>query len=183
MPSDDSQRRYETIMRKIAGRRPFGGKTRDDKPGTLHDRILDMVNAFDSVATLTQDTYPDILCHGPKALNGSAWSAVVIWYHPKGYHGYQELSLLGAWAHHDANELLLSVGIRKLPYRAPIYDAGVYRVAIENGFQLYYEDDGHPPGDGDHLWYQSPFDTKKRLSHRQALSEILVEWRQKAGIA
>ena len=41
---------------------------------------------------------------------------------------------------------MLSIGIRKLHYRAPIFDAGVYRVAIQNGFQLYYEDDGASAG-------------------------------------
>lgn len=182
MSSEEDQQRYQDIMRKIAGRRPFGGKARDEKPATLHDRVLDMVNAYDSFARLTQYTYAGIQCHGPKALRGSAWSGVVVWYHPKGYHGYQELSMFGIWAHHAANELMLTIGERKLPYRAPIFDAGVYRVAIENGFHLYYEDDGHPPDADDQLLYQAPFDAAERLSHRQALADVLMEWRQDAGI-
>ncbi len=183
MSSGENQQRYDEIMRKIAGRRPFGDKARAERTVTLHDRALDMVNAYDSFARLTQDTYPNILCHGPKALHGKAWAGVVIWYRQKGYHGYQKLKLFGVWAHHAEKELLLSVGIRKLSYRAPIFDAGVYRVAIENGFHLYYDDDGHPPGGEDQLLYQSSFDMKERLAHRQALSDILMEWRRIAGSA
>ncbi|MCY4017920.1 MAG: hypothetical protein OXG39_00785 [Chloroflexi bacterium] len=183
MSSGENQQRYDEIMRKIAGRRPFGDKTSAERRVSPHDRALDMVNAYDSFARLTQETYPNILCHGPKALHGKAWSGVVVWYHLKGYHGYQRLELFGVWAQHADKGLLLSVGIRKLSYRAPIFDAGVYRVAIENGFQLYYEDDGHPPGGEDQLLYQSTFDMKERLAHRQALSDILMEWRRKAGTA
>lgn len=183
MSSDENQQRYDEIMRKIAGRRPFGEKARAARPVSPQGRALDMVNAYDSFARLTQETYPHILCHGPKALHGKAWAGVVVWYRQKGYHGYQELELFGVWAQHAEKELLLSVGIRKLSYRAPIFDAGVYRVAIENGFQLYYEDDGHPPGGEDQLLYQSPFDTEERLAHRQALSDILTDWRRNAGSA
>ena len=71
---------------------------------------------------------------------------------------------------------MLSIGIRKLQYRAPIFDAGVYRVAIQNGFQLYYEDDAHPPEAGDSPLYHEPFKIEKRLTHRRALCEILDNW-------
>ena len=183
MSSGENQQRYDEIMRKIAGRRPFGEKARAEPRVTPHGRALDMVNAYDSLARLTQDRYAKILCHGPKALHGKAWAGVVVWYRQKGYHGYLKLSLFGVWAHHADDELLLSVGIRKLSYRAPIFDAGVYRVAIEKGFQLYYEDDGQPPGAEDELLYQSSFDAKKRLAHRQALADILMKWRRRAGAA
>ncbi len=183
MSSGENQRRYDEIMRKIAGRKPFGERARAEQSATPHGRALDMVNAYDSFARLTQDTYPTILCHGPKALHGKAWSSLVVWYRQKGYHGYQKLELFGVWAHYADEELLLSVGIRKLRYRAPIFDAGVYRVAIENGFHLYYDDDGHPPGGEDQLLYQATFDTRERLAHRQALADILAEWRRKAGTA
>ena len=72
---------------------------------------------------------------------------------------------------------MLSIGIRPLPYRAPVYDPGVYRVAIQNNFRLYYDDDGHPPADSDRLLYRAPFKSKERLNHRQALIELLQKWR------
>lgn len=183
MSGDENQRRYDEIMRKIAGRGAFGGAAPAQGTLSSHERALDMLNAYDSFARLTQDTYPNILCHGPKALRGKAWSAVVVWYRPKGYHSYQKLDLLGVWAHHAEKELLLSIGIRELKYRAPIFDAGVYRVAIENGFQLYYEDNGRPPGAGDQLLHQATFDIKERLAQRRTLSDIVKEWRRNAGSA
>lgn len=181
MSSDDNQQRYDEIMRQIAGRRPFGRRAPAEESVTPHGRALDAVNAYDSFARLTQVQYAKILCHGPKALQGKAWAGVVVWYHQKGYHGYQELDLFGVWAHYAEQELLLTIGIRRLRYRAPIFDAGVYRVAIENGFQLYYEDDGHPPGAEDKIWYRSAFDSKARLVQRQALSENLMQWRRRVG--
>ena len=172
----DNAQRYDEILKNIARRRPFGGKPRDDKPQTPHDRALDLINAYDSLASLTSRSYPDILCHGPKALRRSAWSAVVIWYHQKGYHGYQQLDLLGVWAHYQETDILLTIGDRRLPYRAPVYDAGVYHVAIQNGFTLYYEDDGHAPSSADTTLYRAIFNPRDRLKHRQALTEILDDW-------
>ena len=180
MSGDENQRRYDEIMRKIASRGAIGGLAREPRMLSPQERALDMLNAYDSFARLTQDTYPNILCHGPKALRGKAWSAVVVWYRPKAYHGYQKLALFGLWAHHAEKELLLSIGIRELSYRAPIFDAGVYRVAIENGFQIYYEDDGRPPGAADQVLYQAPFEIKERLAQRRTLSDIVKEWRRKA---
>ena len=142
-----------------------------------HDRVLNLLNAFDSLAELTQHNYQHILCYGPMSMRGSAWSGAVVWYHSKGYHGYQSLNLLGVWAHYRDGEMLLSFGIRKLTYRAPVYDPGVYRVAIHNNFRIYYNDDGHPPEEGDRLLYRSPFKSKERLTHRRTLTDILGKWR------
>ena len=61
---------------------------------------------------------------------------------------------------------------------APVYDPGVYRVAIQNNFRIYYDDDGHPPGEDDHLLYRARFIMKERLAHRQTLVDILQKWRQ-----
>ena len=174
--SSDSDQRYEDIMRKIAARKPFGKAARDAKPPTPHDRALNLVNAYDQLRRLSERQYERILCQGPKTLRGAAWSAVVIWYRDKGYHGYQRLHVLGIWARYDAGEMALCVGIRQLDYTAPIFDASVYRVAMENGFHLYYEDDGHPPVEGDELLYQAPFDTDNRLRHRREISDVLGNW-------
>lgn len=128
------------------------------------------------MAELAQREYAQILCYGPLALQGRAWSGAVVWYHKRGYHGYQTLSLLGLWAHYHDRRIMLSAGLRQLPYRAPVYDPGVYRVAIQSGFRLYYDDDGQPPHGDDRLLYRAPFDLKERLKHRQALAEILTQW-------
>ena len=178
MRAEDKKQRYDSILRNISNRRPFGSAKPDEKRLSPHDRILDLINAFDALAELPQAEYKHILCYGPKAVRGQAWSGVVIWYHSKGYHGYQNLHLLGVWAHYREGELLLSIGIRQLSYRAPVYDPGVYRVAIQNNFSIYYEDDGQPPGEEDRLLFRARFNIKKRLTLRQTLVKILQKWRQ-----
>ena len=157
MPAEDKNKRYENILKNIERRRPFGSARKEEKPQTPQERVLDLLNAFDALADLAQRDFERILCYGPQTLRGPAWSGVVIWYHRKGYHGYQTLRLFGVWAHYRDGEIMLSVGMRRLPYRAPIYDAGVYRVAIQNNFRIYYDDDGHPPEDGDRSLYRAPF--------------------------
>lgn len=181
MPPDDNTKRYDDILKKIAERKPFGQAQREIAPQTPHDRVLDMINAFDSLAELTQRSDERFLCYGPKSLRGSAWSGVVIWYHSKGYHGYRTLNLLGVWTTYRDNETVLSLGIRQLPYCAPVYDPGVYRVAIQSGFKLYYDDDGRPPDENDRLLYQAPYDEKKRLAHRQTLVDTLDSWSREVG--
>ena len=176
MPAENKHQRYENILKNIERRRPFGSARKEEKPRTPQDRVLDLLNAFDAMAELAQREFEPILCYGPQTVHGPAWSGVVIWYHSKGYHGYQTLRLLGVWAHYRAGEIMLSIGIRKLPYRAPVYDPGVYRVAIQNNFRIYYADDGHPPKDNDCTRYHAPFKLKERLDHRQALTEILQNW-------
>ena len=59
-----------------------------------------------------------------------------MWYHRKGYHGYQTLcACSGSGRIIAQSDILISIGIRSLPYRAPVYDPGVYRVAIQNNFK------------------------------------------------
>jgi len=106
----------------------------------------------------------------------------LLWYHSKGYHGYQTLHLLGVWAHYHASEILISIGIRSLPYRAPVYDPGVYRVAIQNNFRIYYDDDGHPPDESDRTLYRATFKSTERLIHRQTLAELLEKWRREIDV-
>jgi hypothetical protein len=178
MPAKNQHQRYEDILQNIRCRRPFGSAKPEGNPRPLHDHALDLLNAFDALAQVKELQFRNILCYGLKALRGQAWSGALIWYHRKGYHGYQALRLLGVWAHYQNAELTLSIGIRQLTYRAPVYDPGVYRVAIQNTFRFYYDDDGHPPGDDDRLLFRAPFDVKKRLAQRQTLVDILQTWRQ-----
>ncbi len=173
----DNDNRYEDILKKIAERPLFGGKRREILPRTPHERVLDRINAYDCLADLPRGDYQHWLCYGPTPTRGSAWSGVVVWAHRKGYHGYQTLTLLGVWAHYAADEILLSIGSRHLPYSAAIYDAGVYRVAIRNNFRLYYDDRGGPPDDGSSLLFRGGYSDGERLQFRQSLRGYVRQWR------
>ena len=178
MPPDEADERYEDILARIAARRPFGGAKPEKPPAKRpHERVLDLVNAWDTLAELAAREYKSILCHGPRAFRGAAWSGVVIWARDKGYHGYQRIWLLGLWTQYRGDDILLSVGERELTYRAPVFDAGAYRHNIEVGFDLYYEDKGKPPGDGDKLLFETRFEASKRLELREKLQEIVNSWR------
>ena len=176
--SPENEDRYEDILKRIAERRPFGQKRRDILPQTPHERALDRINAFDCLSNLTRQPYDHWLCYGPKSLRGPAWAGVVVWAHRKGYHGYQQLTLHGVWAHYAEGDILLSMGTRHLPYSASIYDAGVYRVAIGTNFRIYYDDSGGPPADGDDLHFRGAFDDRDRLRQRQSLRQIVNQWRR-----
>ncbi|MCY3780905.1 MAG: hypothetical protein OXG78_11395 [Chloroflexi bacterium] len=177
MTAERNEDRYEDILKKIAERRPFGRKQRETRPLTPHERVLNLINAYDCLAELSREGYAQWLCHGPKSLRGSAWAGVVAWAHRKGYHGYQSLNLHGVWAHYVDDEIRLSIGIRTLPYNAPVYDAGVYRVAIQSNFRIYYDDSGRPPYGEEPRLYGRAFKEEERLQHRQALIEIVKQWR------
>lgn len=179
MSANRDDERYQDILKKIAEGRPFGSRRRELLPQSPHDRALDRINAFDALAPLARGGYRGALCYGPKTLRGAAWSAAVLWYHHKGYHGYQTLHLLGVWANYDQDQILISIAERQLPYRAPVYDASVYRVAIQNNFRLYYDDAGGPPANEDRVLHQSPYEENQRLDHRKALNEIVAGWRRK----
>ncbi len=174
---DQPDDRYQDILERIATRRPFA-RAQQKKPARPHDRALDLLNAFDTWSDLVLREYDRILCHGPKTVRGAAWSGVVIWYHSKGYHGYQELRILGVWAHYAGDDIVVSAGIRKLPYRAPVFDPGAFRHNITSGFQLYYQDKGQPPGDGDQLLFRAKFTGKGRLKLREKLRAIADQWHQ-----
>jgi hypothetical protein len=179
MNVDRDDERYDDILKKIAEGRPFGSKRRELQLQTPQDRALDRINAFDALAQLTRRDYRRVRCYGPKSLRGSAWSAAVVWYHETGYHGYQTLYLLGVWAHYNQDRLLLSIAERQLPYRAPVYDAGVYRVAIQNSFNLYYDDAGEPPDATDNLLHHCRYQENERLAQRQTLKDIVSQWQLK----
>lgn len=175
MPDDE---RYQDILEQIAARRPFGSARPQKKPARPQDQALDLLNAFDTLSDLVQREYDHILCHGPKTVRGAAWSGVVIWYHSKGYHGYQKLRILGVWAQYTGDDIVVSAAIRELPYRAPVFDPGAFRHNITGGFQLYYEDKGQPPGEGGQLLFKAIFTSADRLKLRAKLRETADQWRR-----
>ena len=95
MTAERDDERYDDILKKIAEARPFSRNRRELLPQTPHDRALDRINAFDTLAPLARAEYRGALCYGPKSLRGAAWSAAVVWFHRKGYHGYQNLEFAG----------------------------------------------------------------------------------------
>ena len=178
MSPDKNQARYDDILKRIAERKPFGNHRQNSEPATPQDRILDLMNGYDALAALTQRDYADRLCYGPKAIRRAAWSAAVIWYHPKGYYGWQRLKLLGIWAHGVHTDIMLTIGIRQLRYQAPIYNPESYHAAIKRGFRLYYGDNGAPPDEHDRILFQARHSSKERLTHRQTLNDILLRWQR-----
>lgn len=178
MSDQPDEDRYQDILERISARRPFGGVRPQKKPPRPQDQALNLLNAFDTWSDLVLREHDRILCHGPKTVRGAAWSGVVIWYHSKGYHGYQQLGILGVWAQYAGDDIVLSAAIRELPYRAPVFDPGAFRHNITNGFQLYYGDKGGPPGESDQLLFQAIFTARDRLKLREELREIADQWRR-----
>ena len=178
MNADHDDERYNDILKKIAEARPFGRSSRELLPQTPHDRALDRINAYDALSLLTRKDYRHVLCYGPKPVRGAAWSAVVVWYHRKDTTAIRPCVCWVLWAHFDYEQILLSIAERQLPYRAPVYDAGVYRVAIQSHFNLYYDDAGGPPEAGDKLLHRCRFQENERLTHRQTLKEIVAIWQR-----
>lgn len=178
MPDQPDEDRYQDILQRISARRPFGGVRPQKKPPRPQDQALNLLNAFDTWSDLVLREYKRILCHGPKTVRGAAWSGVVIWYHSKGYHGYQQLGILGIWAQYAGDDIVLSAAIRELSYRAPVFDPGAFRHNITSGFQLYYGDKGGPPGESDQLLFQAIFTARDRLKLREELREIAEQWRR-----
>ncbi len=175
----DDEDRYQAILQRIAARRASGSARPAKKPARPPDQALNLLNAFDTWSELALHEYAGILCHGPKTLRGAAWSGVVIWYHNKGYHGYQRLRILGVWAHYVGGDLVVSVARRELPYRAPVFDPGAYRHNITSGFQLYYQDQGGPPREGAARLFQAHFTAGQRLQLRAEVQKIAEQWRQR----
>ncbi len=176
--ANDNEDRYEDILKRISERRPFGVKRREIRPQTPHERALDRINAYDCLAELPRQDYEHWMCYGPKSLRASAWAGVVVWAHRKGYHGYQTLTLLGVWAQYNGEHIVIGLGERELPYSAPVYDAGVYRVAIQGNFKIYYDDTGRAPGADDQFLYRHTYSESERLRLRQALRETVRQWKR-----
>jgi len=176
MSPDDNQRRYDDILKRIAERKSTDKNQSEQKSKSAYDMILDSLNTYDQLATLPLHDYKQILCYGPQVTRQATWSGVVIWYRNKGYYGYQMLHLLGVWVHQHETNIYLTIGIRDLPYRAAIYSAEGYHASIRNSFKLFYEDNGHPPQDGDKILFQTMYQQKERLTIRQTLLNVLHQW-------
>lgn len=176
--AESSEERYEDILKRIAERKPFRGQSPENQPAKPHERVLDQINAYDCLADIARRQYASWTLYGPMSLRGAAWAGLMIWAHRKGYHGYKRLSLHGVWAHYAGDQILLSIGSRQLTYNAPVYDPGVYRVAIAKNFRIYYADSGAPPAAEETVLCRVDYHDQDRLQHRQTLVDIARQWRR-----
>lgn len=176
--SQNNDDRYQEIMKRIANRKPFEMNQKQKKNSSVYDKIADSLNLLDTLAKLSNKQYENIICHGPKALNYSNWSGVVLWYRPKGYYGYKTLTLLGAWVKQGEKDIKFVLGLRNLDYQAAVYNPEGYFASIRKGFKLFYKDNGHPPTKDDTILYQCTYEAKERLTIRQTLTKYLDQWQQ-----
>lgn len=171
--SDDPDARYEEILRKIAER-----KAREQGQADLTarrdalSRALDMINAHDALEDVCTALQAKKRCYGPAVLTGRTWIGVVVWGFPREYRGYRNLTLIGVWAQHHQEGIDLIVGTRQLPYKADFYEAEAFYKLIRRGFDVYYEDDGHPP-EAEGRLYSARYDLAERLTQRAAVAAAL----------
>jgi len=178
--SNQNDDRYNEILKKIAARKPFGAESQSAQGSPL-DLILDYLNAYDTLDALAQGTYSTILCYGPQVMRGDSWVGVLIWSHAKSYYGYRTLSLLGIWTQQIETDLQVVLGLRDLPYKAPVFSAEAYHSLIRRGFKTFYEDNGHPPQASDYVLYQVIYEQKNRLLMREAIQTHLKQWKANMG--
>ncbi len=134
--------------------------------------ILDGLDAWRAVETVLAGL-PRLLSWGPKAVSGIQpvpWVGVVIWARAPGYDGYRVLTVRGVWA--QASEAArVMVGVKRLHYRAPFYEAEAYHKLIRKNFDLYYGDDGSPPSQPA---LDVIYDEAERLALRAQVKEALI---------
>lgn len=131
-------------------------------------RILDGLNVWGGLEELRGKRFSPNLCHGPKVIGGLTpfpFVGVVLWHRPAGYYGYKTLTLLGVWARQHEVQQKLVIGVKRLSYSAPFYDAEAYHKLIRRNYDLYYADDAIPPGDSLELLYQP----ETRLNLRETI--------------
>jgi hypothetical protein len=136
-------------------------------------RILDGLNVWGILEALRAKRFSPNLCYGPKVIGGLTpvpYVGVVLWHRPAGYYGYKTLTLLGVWARYEGDNPALLVGVKRLSYSAPFYDAEAYHKLIRRSYDLYYQDDGAPPADATVF----PYQPEQRLSLRDTIATELA---------
>ena len=135
--------------------------------------ILDKLDAWRAVEAALKAA-PRLLSWGPKAVSGVGpplWVGVVMWTRAPGYDGYRVLTLRGVWAIEEGEAARVIVGVRRLAYSAPFYEAEAYHKLIRNSFDLYYGDDGTPPAQPT---LSVLYDEAQRLTLREQVRAALL---------
>jgi len=136
-------------------------------------RALDDLNAMGVLEEMRVKRFSANLCGGPAARDGlmpEPWVGALIWHRPAGYFGYKTLTLLGIWAIQRENVPLIMLGVRRLAFAAPFYDAEAYVKLIRGAFDLYYDDKGNPPPTPALTF---AYDAAKRLEQREVVAKTL----------
>jgi hypothetical protein len=178
-PSNDS--RYQDILRRIQQRK------QEQASVSTHDdlaNVLDAVNAWGYLEEAKESGLRQINCFGPKVVRKpvfkkeTPWVGVVVWHKPRGYHHYRTLDLLGIWALENTGALHLTIGTRTLEFAAPVFNPESYYRWIQQGFDVYYEDDGCPPPESGRV-YTVQYQAEQRLAIRNAIVGELAKWAER----
>ncbi|MFN8530318.1 MAG: hypothetical protein U0670_17090 [Anaerolineae bacterium] len=141
--------------------------------------VLDGLNAYGALDDVRRRSFSPLLSAGPAARDGlipHPWVGVMIWYRPSGYLGYKTLTLMGVWGmaepatEEESPRLIIQVGLKRLPFAAPFYDAEAYVKLIRKSFDLYYHDDGSPPTTPAQSFV---YEAEHRLEVRQTIASVL----------
>lgn len=112
------------------------------------------------------------LHYEPQAFATKSWANVVVWFRPTGYHNYQTLSLLGAWALQKGDQTEVTIGLTTLQYSAPVFHPESYQTVMKRTYQPYYGEGKDAP-QGDNITLQFTYNAMQRLVHRQACTDAI----------
>jgi hypothetical protein len=169
--SDENNRRYQEIMRRMAERR---AQQQVAQAKETLGSILDDVDALGKLEHLKRGLR---FTWGPKVFSAVSWVGALLWQRGSGYRGYRTLHVVGVWVCQEGEAVDLIVGTKNLAYTAPTYEAEAYHRLMRRGFDLYYQDDGSPPPlTGRRLTLR--YSPDQRLENREAVRQALTEWAQ-----
>lgn len=138
-------------------------------------RALDSLNALDFLEELGRARFSPRLSSPPRAYAGelpSPWVSAVFWTRPAGYLGYKVLSVYGVWASStDADAILITIGMKKLPFARPFFDPEPYHNLFRRDYTLYYDDNGAPPAQSAFSELYTP---ANRLAQRDSVRDALI---------
>jgi len=171
-PHDDSDARYEEILKRIAQRSP---NTSPLEKKQLTD-ILQMLNVASVLDTIVSRDDLPIRLYGSHLIDtNSTWIGLLIWYHAKTIHAYRELTLMGLWVVRDEQQIQIRIGQRKLKYAQAVYTAEAYHKLIKKHWTPYYKDDGSPPTSDQANWVVK-YDQAQRLNIRAQIADYFANW-------
>jgi len=177
--SQDSEERYQQIMRQIAERKAQEALAPARAKQTDLARVLDGLDVFGKLDKLQEALPVTPRLNGPKSFEGLkpvTWVGVVAWRRGPGYFGYRMLQLVGVWAVQDtAGPPLIVVGTKRLRYIAPTYEAEAYHKLLRKTFAPYYDGDASPPPANTRL-LAARYSAEQRLELRDQIRELLVQW-------
>jgi hypothetical protein len=177
--SQESEERYQQIMRQMAERRAEEALAPARAKQTDLGHVLDGLDIWGKLTRL-QETLPAApRLNGPKVFEGVqpvTWVGVVAWRRGPGYYGYRVLQLIGVWAIQDAaGPPLIVAGTKRLRYTAPTYEAEAYHKLLRKTFAPYYDGDASPPAPATRL-FSARYSSEQRLALRDQIRETLAQW-------